>query len=260
MPRIRFRDMGTATANRAYPPFTATRAVGITTGAGASWAPRAFTISEFTAKAPAAPGVGTAVDFQTNQNDNVPIGDLGSPVSLAGAATSVRGTMNAPVSIVGARDATEYTIREILTGSPTGQVTHNGIAYTCTNPDQDVSLYSFGQSPSGIFTPSNPVFLKPCSALLKTTATPAFLIWPATGTFKFFAFINVGGNFDGNVDFTLQIDGGASITFTPSNGVSVFTDYLQTLAITNGQYVYWKATRNSGALNPTVAIIWGFGF
>lgn len=248
--------MGTATANRAYPPFTATRNVGFTTGVGTGWAPRAFTIDQFTARAPAAPGVGTAVAFQANQNAI----DIGSAVSLSGLNNTVRGTMNAPVSIVGARDSTEYTVREVLTGSPTGQVTHNGLSYTCTNPDQDVSIYSFGPSSAGIFTPSNPVFMKPCSALLKTTNTPAFLIWPATGTFKFFTFVNVGGNFDGNVDFVLQIDGGASITFTPSNGVNVFTDYLQTLAITNGQYVYWKATRNSGALNPQVALAWGFGF
>ena len=252
--------MGTATANRAYGPFMSTRTTGITTGAGTNWAPRNFTIDQFTATAPAAPGVGTAIDWQANIANNVPTGDSGSPVSLSGTNTQVRGTMNAPIGIVGARDATEFTIREILTGSPTGQVTHNGMSYTCNSPDTDVSLYSWGQSAAGIFTPGNPVFLKPCSARLSSTLTAAEeTVWPVTGTFKFFVFVNVGGNWDGNIDFTLHIDGGSSVTFTPTNGIEVFTDYLTTLSVTSGQLIYWQATRNSGVLNPTITLTWGFG-
>lgn len=257
MARIRFRDMGTATANRAYPPFTASRSTSILTGAGTSWAPKAFTISEFTIHAPAAPGAGTAVDFQTNQGNNVPVGDIGSPVALADGNTSVRGTMNAPVAIVGARDTTQYCIREILTGVPTAQVTRNGIAYSCGVGDEDVSFYSFGQSIVGIFNATNPIFLRPASQTQNASEGPTQVFWPTGGKLQYFVFVNIGTNWDGNVDFELRLGGAVQHTFTPTNGISVYTDYATQVAVTPGDLMSWRAIRNSGALNPTVAIIWG---
>jgi hypothetical protein len=254
--------MGTADSNLVFAPFMSTRFTSAVISPGTNWSPRNFTIDQFTATAPAAPGVGTAVDFQTNVGDNVPVGDVGSAVSLNGTNTQVRGTMAAPVGIVGSRNPTAFTIREIKTGMPTSQVTHNGISYTCTNPNQDVSLYSWGQATAGIFTPGNPVFLKPCSARLSSTLTQTFeIVWPVTGTFKYFVFVTPGSGitWDGNITLTLQIDGGSSISFTPTNGVDVFTDYVQTLAVTSGQLVYWQATRNSGSFNPAITFTWGFG-
>lgn len=254
MARLHFRDMGTATANRTYPPFTATRSTVLTTGAGTSWAPLGFTIDQFTAVAPAAPGVGTAVNYQANQNT----GNLGSVVSLADPSTSVRGAMAAAIAIVGpSRDTTQYTIRETLTGAPAAQITHNGLSYTPDSPNEDRSFHSAGQNGS-IFTPSNPVFIRAAGARLFTTSAAARIIWPAAGTFKDFVFVNVTGNFDGNITFDLFIDGGSNISFTPPNAVAVSTDYVQTLAVAAGDRVYWRATRNAGALNPTVALIWGF--
>jgi hypothetical protein len=257
MARIRFRDMGTATANRAYPPFTMSRSTSILTGAGTSWAPRALTILQFTAHSPAAPGVGTAVDFQTNQNDNVPVGDIGSPVSLAGAAVSVRGTMNAPVAIVGARDTTQYTIRELLTGAPTSQVTRNALSYVCSAGDEDVSIYSFGQSVVGIFTATNPIFLRPASQTQNAAEGPAQIIWPTAGKLRYFIFVNIGGNWDAGVNFELRLNGIVQHTFTPTAGINVYTDFATSLAVTPGALMSWRAVRTAGVINPTVAIIWG---
>lgn len=253
MARAHFRDMGTGTANRTYPPFTTTRSTVLTTGAGTSWTPLPLTIDQFTAAVPVAPGVGTAVNYQANQNTV----NLGSAVSLSGTNTSVRGTMAAAIAVVGpTRDTTQYTIRETLTGVPTAQTTRNGLSYSCDSPNEDVSLYTAGQNAS-IFTAANPIFIRPVSTGLFTTSAAAKIIWPITGTFKAFLLVNVTGAFDGNITFEMFIDGGSSISITPANTTLVATD-SQTLAVVAGDSIYWKATRNAGALNPTVAIIWGF--
>jgi hypothetical protein len=231
-------------------------------GGARGWVPKAVSVDQGTIAVQTAPGAGNSYTTRMNVND----APTGSTVTLANAATTVRGSLTASLPIVDGTGtfASDHSFDGNALVAAAQQDINFGASYQTAFPDAFVNWQAAGDDANNLGTGTGTdLFLgfEQFTTAPSSAESPVSILAPLTGHFKYLLVRYIlQATF--TVGFSFRVAGADAITLSlpAAAGGAIASDLATLVPVTAGQAINfrWNKTGGVGTGTFSAFIIIGF--